>query len=728
MASAGGEAQEAVVALAKQLGWRGSMDDDELARLARLLDDEAELLAPAERQALRGRVSPASISTPREPSHLVVCEGCGNLFLARFRPDDGRCRCCARPLDGAEEVGHGGGDGSVAGARARLVAELAGQADWTPLDRLGLGKPVQLDPDNEDWDQRLARIERERDEERRKVQEEAKRKAAEEEDRRRKAAEEAQRKAAEEEARRKAAEEEKRRQEEEERRRRQEAEEAARRQREAEEQARRAAEEAARKAQEEEERRRQEEEASAAAKAAAQMRPALGGILGPDAGKIVRMEDLPAAPALKPGEPSRVWISGDGKPRLTVAPGGGERVNGQKVEGTVELATGQIVTLGPERAYVVDQTGELEGVTAAQAHFVRADDKPGGPWPYWNETVRIGAAATCEVRLVDDGVDDQHAVVATRFGRIVLEDKSSPDDGIFVKGKRMRWLILRPGLAFSLGKDGAQLTIKEGEADLQPKLKEARAQKPTRHNRVLFEVMDENGKVIRKVFVFARRELRFGRTDRDPKTGKVINELALVPSATEGTKIATEQGGLNLTRDGVEVQRWRQGDAEMLLDDEPIPRGKAVKLQRHFTLQIGEGMLIDGRVFRSPSDVALVEGPPRLGIEGGHPFECVRLERVYTAHTYVFLVRLLRLGSGKNVPVRVDVPGVMDVHAQILLKDGKYLILAPKGEVGLEPPGQERFMLEPGIPAVLPINAKLHMGKATILFRTPSEADFEVGG
>ena len=733
---------DAVVTLARELGWRGELDDDALSRLARLLDDEAELLSPPEREGLRGKLA---------PGQLVVCEGCGNLLLGRYRPDDGRCRVCAAPLDGEGSQPAGteqaaSSSAPAGAARARVVAELRGEVGWAPLERLGLGKPVHIDADNEDWDQRTARLERERDEERRRAAEESARKAREEEERRRKAAEEAARRAAEEEARRQAAAEEQRRKAEAEEAARRAAEESARKAREEEERKRRAAEEAARKQREEEERKRREaeeaarlaaeeearrlavEEESAAKLKAEQMRPALGAILGPEAGTIQRLQDLPAAPALKPGEPSRIWIGPDHVPRLTVAQGMAERVNGQKVEaGTTQLVAGQIVTLGPERAYVLDQTGDLEAVSAPQVHFARADGKPGGPWPYWNEAVKVGAAGDCEVRLVDDAVHERHALVSTRFGRIVLEDTSPEADGVWVKGRRMRWMLLKPGLVFSLGKEGAQLTVKEGEADLQPKGKEARAQKPTRHNRVLLEVQDEAGKTIRKVFVFARREIRFGRTDRDPKTGKVINELALVPSSTEGTKIATEQGGLNLTRDGVEVQRWRQGEAEMLLDDEPIAKGQSKPLARHFTVAIGEGMLLDGRVFRSPSDVVLAEGPPRLGVEGGHPFECVRLDRIYTNHTYVFLVRMLRLGSGRNAPVRLDVPGVLEGHAQVLLKDGKYLILAPKGQVTLEPPGQEKFELEAGIPAVLPINAKLGLGKATIVFRTPTEQDFEVG-
>ena len=716
-------ATDPVVALAKELGWRGGMEDEDLARLGRLLDDEAELLAPAERQALRERVSSAAHAS--EAPRVCVCEACGNLFLPRYRPEDGRCRVCAAPLDGAAAAGAGS---AAAGgqARARVVAELQGGMDWEPLERLGLGKPVKIDADNEDWDQRLARLERERDDEKRRAVADTARKAQEEETRRRAAEEERQKKEAEARRQREEAERKQREAAEAARKAKEVAEAAARKVKEEEERRQREAAEAARQAKEEEERRQKSEEEEAARLKAEQTRPALGGILGPDAGKIVRIEDLGGSPVLKAGDRSRIWIGPDHKARVTVAPGPGERVNGQKVEGTVELAAGQIVTLGPEQAYVIDQTGELEGVTAPQVHLARADDKPGGPWPYWNETVAIGAAGNCEVRVVDDDVHERHATVSTRFGRIVLEDTSPPDDGVWVKGKRMRWLMLRPGLTFSLGKEGPQLTVKEGEADLQPKGKEARAQKPTRHNRVLFEVQDEKGKTIRKVFVFARREIRFGRSDRDQKTGKVINELALVPSATEGTKIGLEQGGLNLTREGVVLQRWRQGEAEMLLDDEPIAKGQQKALQRHFTIQIGDGMLIDGRVFRSPSDVVLSEGPPRLGIEGGHPFECVRLERVYTAHTYVFLVRMLRLGSGKNVPVRIDVPGVLDVHAQILLKDGKYLILAPKGQVALEPPGAEKFELEPGIPAVLPINAKLFLGQATIVFRTPTEQDFEV--
>ena len=43
-------------------------------------------------------------------------------------------------------------------------------------------------------------------------------------------------------------------------------------------------------------------------------------------------------------------------------------------------------------AFVVEERGEVEGMSAPAVHFVREDDQPGGPWPYWNEEMQVGAS------------------------------------------------------------------------------------------------------------------------------------------------------------------------------------------------------------------------------------------------------------------------------------------------------------------------------------------------
>jgi len=726
-----------VAALAERLGLSASRESagaEELEAAGALLDDEFERLDVRARELLRERLNDAS--------EAASCPSCATLFLPRYRPDDARCRVCAAPLGDA-----GGDDTSDIGAtdwgfRATVTAEPPAEAAWSIAPELSLGRRIVLDPENVDWDEQaddLARQEAERREAeaRRKAEEEARRR---EEEARRKAEEEARRR--EEEERRRRAEE-KRKAEEEARRRAEEekrkAEEEARRQ--AEEEARRKAEEARRQAEEarrqaEEEKRRAEEEARRQAEeearrqaeeeaiAKAQARPALGAIWGPRAGELLRLDDLPAeGVSLSEGDPSVVHVVGEEQARLFVAPGGVERVNGKKMGGQqVDLKLGDMISLG-ETAWVLDATGELEGASGVDMHFARNDDKPGGPWPYWNREVTVGAAPEADIRLVDDGVDDHHAKVATHFGRVVLSDTSTDEDGLWVKGRRMRWLILKPKLVFKVGKEGPELVVKPGQAQIKAKSKAARAMKPTRHNRTVLELRDADNNVLNKVFLFTRREIRFGRVFVDDD-GRKLNELILTPAEAEAANVSPKQGGIVLSRGGAEIQRWRTGDCDMLYNDEPLAKGESAALKRRFTFQLGEGMLFEGRVFRSPTEVA-DEGPPRLGMNGGHPFECVRLDRIYTNHVYVFLVRMLRIGRSKHAPLRIDDPSLEPDHCQVQLRQGKYQILAPGGDVTLELSDGSTVDLEPGVPAALQLNTKVHLGGYMLVFRICTEHDFD---
>ena len=103
-------------------------------------------------------------------------------------------------------------------------------------------------------------------------------------------------------------------------------------------------------------------------------------------------------------------------------------------------------------------------------------------------------------------------------------------------------------------------------------------------------------------------------------------------------------------------------------------------------------MRLDGRIYRSPTSISRDDGPARLGMKGGHPVECVRFDRKKSNHTYVFLVRMLRIGSEPAAPIRLGLKGVQENHCRILFSQGKFLIVAPKedavtylGDLEMEP-------------------------------------------
>ncbi|MCO5169422.1 MAG: cell envelope integrity protein TolA [Planctomycetes bacterium] len=712
-----------VAALAAELGLDAQQDEE---LLARLLDDDFELLDPG--------VKARAVERLRGRPGVAVCAGCGDAALLRFRSP--RCRGC----------GQRAGEAARGGALAALFADAAGErvaaAPW-PGAAFGLakarhlGRVIDLGEDNEDWEVRGERLRQEAAEaQRRKAEEEARRasearKKAEEEARkkaeeeaRRKAEAEARRKAeaearkkAEEEARKKAAEEEARK-EAEEAARKEAAEEEARRRAAAEaaERARREAEERARAEAEEAERRRLEEEERAARET---RRPSLGAIVGARAGSIVRIDDAPAAGA--PASDRSVVLLQDEVARLFVTPGGKERVNGKERTGAVELFPGDLVSVGDE-VFVFDERVELENASAPSVHFARKDGRPGGPWAYFDEPAAIGAGRACRLNLVDEGVEDEHARVFTRFGRVIVEDVSGlKGGGVAVNGQRVPWAVLEAGMALRLGppslQEAPELGVMAGAAELKPKEKKAAAMKPSRHARTVLEVKDEQGAVKRKVFLFTRREVRFGKVGRG-RDGKMLNELVLLPAPGEDADVAEKQGGLALTREGVEIRR--DGGAEMLLEGQALAPGKPQVLKGGFDLIVGEDLALEGRAYRSGT-LQQDKGPPQLGVKGGHPTECVRLDRLNCPHSYVFLVRMLRIGSEPAAPLRLELPGVQPGHAQVILNDGKLQVVATRQNAKVYLGDVE---LEPGVPTNLGVDTELTIGNAKIAFREAEDGDF----
>jgi hypothetical protein len=707
-------------ALAKELGL-GKAHGDTVEVLERLLDDDFELLDAAQREAARAKLT-------GKPG-AVVCSGCGNVTLARFVAP--RCRACGQRSIGAEA--------GPSGALAALFAPAqdapppppaaASPPAWTLAKARALGRVIELGEDNEDWEVRGERLRQEAEAQektraaevaKKKAEEEKKRRDAEEAEKKRKVDEEAKKKAEEErkkreaeaaEAKKKADEETKKKADEEKKKREAEAAEK-QRQREAElAERKRLDEEAERQRLEEEERRLKETR-----------RPSLGAIVGKRAGTIVRIDDVPAAGAPAEKE-TRVWLTDDATvARVYIPAGKKEKVNGKERTGTVELMPGDLVSLGDE-VFVFDERNELENVSAPSLHFTRKDGKPGGPWAYFNEATTIGAKRGCQINLLDDGVEDEHLRVFTRFGRVIVEDVSGlKDGGLRVNGQKMPWAIIEPSTTLKLGpqsmQDGPELQAAAGQAELKPKGEKAAAMKPSRHARTVLEVKDARGELARRIFLFTRREVRFGKTGRG-KDGKMLNELVLVPAPGEEADVADKQGGLALSRDGVEIRR--DGGAEILLDGQKLEQGKARTLKGGFELIVGEDLTIEGRAFRSGT-LADSKGPAQLGIKGGHPYECVRLDRVNCQHSYVFLVRMLRIGSEASAPLRLEMPGVQEGHAQLILNEGKFQVVATKqgakvylGEVELEP----------GVPTNLAIDTEIKIGNAKLAFREAEDGDFE---
>src|SRR5690554_2753626 len=123
--------------VARELGW-GEVAEPDAAILDALLDDEVERLEPEAVERLRERAG----------GGLLVCGACRAVVLARYVPDEGRCRACA----GALAVGpivDGVAATRASGAAARVdLGDGAEAPAWELADELTLGRAVVLDPDN----------------------------------------------------------------------------------------------------------------------------------------------------------------------------------------------------------------------------------------------------------------------------------------------------------------------------------------------------------------------------------------------------------------------------------------------------------------------------------------------------------------------------------------------------------------------------------------------------
>jgi hypothetical protein len=687
-----------IAALASELGWSEVPSGDAGTALELLLDDEFDRLKRAQREAFVAMLRERTPSA--EGTNLAVCGSCSHVILARFVGQDLKCRACGAGLDmggdaSAEDSGFGFTLAEYGKTGATLLSEPPADPEGGRLElhkSRTLDEELVLDADNKDWDELQEEIEarREAEEQARIAAAEAAKREAEEKARREaEAAAEKARLAAEEAARKKA-----------------------------EEEARLAAEEAARKKAEEEARLAAEEAERERIRELEKARPALGCVAGERAGEVIRVDDLEG----EPGADTAVYVEGWPEKAEAVLVVGQTPafVDGKAASGKVQLELGAVITIGGE-AYVVEETQEMGGQQAAAIHLARNDKQPGGPWAYWNEEIKLGALSDCAINVVDDGVADVHARILTRFGVVVLDDVSGQgaEDGIYVDGERRPWLLLADKVTFQLGPRGPELIAKGGAAR-QKAGQKAKAMKPARHNRTVFDVYDADDELLQRVFVFVRREVRFGSVGVSPEDEtRLLNEWVLVPAEHESAEIADKQGGLALTRDGVDVRR--DGGAEMLLNGEALVPGSPQPLKRRFDLEVGERMTFDGRVYRSPSAVERDLGPPRLGMKGGHPTECVRLDRVDTKHTYVFLVRMLRIGCENFAPLRVDLPGVEESHCQIMFSQGKFLIVAPKANA---PVFLGEVEVDTGIAFPLEINTDIHIGEARLRFREVTPEDF----
>lgn len=451
-------------------------------------------------------------------------------------------------------------------------------------------------------------------------------------------------------------------------------------------------------------------------------RLAIGRLTGAEAGKIVRIGDLD--PSLKPGQSKRpLCLMAQGKAKLLVPSGSKCSVNDTPALGIVEVKAGDIVKglFEDEDLAVIDENGELRGVNADPVHVKREDNGSGGPWNYWNEPLKIGASDQCEILLGEPGVDEVHATIATRFGRVVVEDACTEADGLWIEKARVQAFVARPGMTFRLGSKGPVLGIGAGQAEIKAK-EEAKAApaKPARYVRTVLHVEEPNGRAS-KVFLFARREIRFGRMFS--RGDKVENDLVIAPEDDIQT-VADKQGSFSLTRDGVTL-RLDDKVVPMSLNDEEMKPGQAVALKRRFTIDIGVGITLRGEVYRAPSSAKRAEtGLGQLGIEGGHPYECVRMVREDSSgHTYVFLVRQIRIGTGPGDSIQLDDTEVAPGHASLFLARGVLQIVAPREKAKVKVDGEE---LQTGVPRPLKLGSVVELGDTTLRFEVTSESDFQV--
>lgn len=447
------------------------------------------------------------------------------------------------------------------------------------------------------------------------------------------------------------------------------------------------------------------------------LRPTLGCLVGDQAGHLVELPDLSSR---HQSNSAGLWVDGQDPPQA-IAFANAEQslsINGEELAAgaSMEVPNGSKLSWRGQ-LYILDEASEINTRSASTIHLARNDERPGGPWPYWNDSLDIGAQLGCDVQVVDDGVDDLHARMVTRFGVVVIEDCSGSEDGLWVDGQRVPGLILKPGQRFRLGQNGPELIARDGDVKA-PVGDEAQRMKPCRYPRTLLEVRDQDQQLIHKVFLFTRREVRFGAAPKDPNA-RIRNEWILTPSSSEAVTISEQQGALTLGRGGVDLRY--DGGCAMTIDGQAMEPGRPQGLSRRFELVFGDSMSFEGRVYRSPTTIRLGQGPAHLGMKGGHPYECLRLKRVGVPQTVVFLVRLLRIGSGLNTPLRLDQAGVDDAHCQIMLSDGHYVLIAPRAESPVFVNDQE---LPAGQRRILEINTDIRIGSARLHFREAQEPDF----
>lgn len=718
-------------------------------------------------------------SLARLRSVAIECASCESLVLPRFKAEDDRCRVCGELLPVAESFGTVEDAAHVAALMDEQVEALADNvtlaADTSPpawevvAPKPDLTKLLKLAADNLDWDDVLAGRRKADEDARRKVEDAARQKAEAEAAARRKVEEEEARKKAEAEAvarrkreedaaRQKAADEAKKRVEAEAAAKvaaaetaRKKVEEEVRAKKQAEDDKRRKQEEtvAAQKRAEEDLRRKQEEEVAAQKRAEEELlekqkraeqelrdkqedeerrrkqeqeRPAIGCLSGMNAGQNIRINDLD--PKLKPSGARPLVVITGGKAKILVPSSTKAFINEKKVAGGIfDLAPGDIVRgiFEDDDLSVIEETGELQGVNADPVHFKRDDEEHGGPWNYWNEPIRIGSGGGCEVSVNDDHVDEQHALVATRFGRVVVEDTSKQSDGVWVNGERVKALIAKPGVKFKLGSKGPTLAVAEGQAEIKDAPVATAPMKPARYVRTVLHVQTTRGEH-QKVFLFARREVRFGKLfSRDEL--KVENDLVLAP-ADDFQTVGDKQGSFSLTREGVTVRRDDR-KIDLNVNDEELNPGQSVLLKREFTIEIGTGVNLQGQVYRAPATSKRPDGPAQLGIEGGHPNECVKMVREGddSGHTYVFLVRQIRLGSGQTDSIQLPGIGVAPGHAVIQLSRGVMQIIAPRDKNKVKLDGQT---LKTGVPYPLKLGAKILLGECLLRFEVVQESDFKI--
>ncbi len=94
-----------------------------------------------------------------------------------------------------------------------------------------------------------------------------------------------------------------------------------------------------------------------------------------------------------------------------------------------------------------------------------------------------------------------------------------------------------------------------------------------------------------------------------------------------------------------------------------------------------------------------------------------------SGHTYVFLVRQIRLGSGQTDSIQLPGIGVAPGHATIQLSRGVLQIIAPRDKNKVKVDGQ---VLKAGVPHPLKLGAKILLGECLIRFEVVTEADFKI--